>query len=170
MLTASNTTGADSKMVLVSLICKIERSLSMFVCLHRSVEWVIVPLRECEQPDVFSSLGSHACVLAASLRTYFWLAPLKLATLGCFCHMGKVPPGTYSLKRNLFRTRMAVYVNEQQVLVHYVVKLKHQRLSSQWLSLTVMQNYLFTCCKHVHRCSFMPTAVEYFNSICVWYF
>lgn len=39
--------------------------------------------------------------------------------------MGKVLPDTYSLKGNLFHTRMAVYVNEHQVLVHYVIKLKH---------------------------------------------
>lgn len=90
---------------------------------------MIVPLCECEQPDVFSSLGSHMCMLSASPHTYFWLAPLKLAA--CFSHMGKDPAGTCSLKRNLPHTRMAVYVNDHQVLVHYVIKLKCQLLSSQ---------------------------------------
>lgn len=65
---------------------------------------------------------------------------------------------------------MAVYVNEHQVLVHYVIKLKYQLLGSQWLRPTAKHSVLFMWHKHVHRCSLMPTAVEYFNSVCVLYY
>lgn len=65
---------------------------------------------------------------------------------------------------------MAVYVNEHQVLVHYVIKLKYQLLGSQWLRPTAKHSVLFMWHKHAHRCSLMPTAVEYFNSVCVLYY
>lgn len=86
----------------------------------RSLEWVIVPLRECKQPDVFGPLlfpHSHLLwqklsipIIGSFKRNCFELL--------CFYHMGKSLQ-SYSLKRNLNCVRMSVSVMKDSVwLVH----------------------------------------------------
>lgn len=86
--------------------------MSVSLSLSLSLECVIVPLRECKQPDVFASLASLTLALAKSLHTSFWLL-LKVTALSyCVFATWVRACSPQSLKRNLHCARMSVKVTE----------------------------------------------------------